>query len=79
MARRKKTGSALWIKENRVFKSFSHWQEGYAAFTYSRRDIDDLIEHIKTQEEHHRKVTFDEEYRKLLLEAGVEFDPRYLF
>src|SRR3974377_165586 len=45
-----KTGSALWIKENRVFKSFSHWQEGYAAFTCSRRDIDDLSEYIQTQE-----------------------------
>jgi len=74
-----KTGSALWIKENTVFKSFSHWQEGYGAFTCSRRDIDGLIESIKTQEEHHRKVTFEEEYRKLLLEAGIEFDPRFLF
>ena len=74
-----KTGSALWIKENRVFKSFSHWQEGYAALTCSRRETDRLIEHITTQEEHHRKVTFEKEYRKLLLEAGVEFDGRYLF
>ncbi len=74
-----KTGSALWIKDNSVFKGFSRWQEGYAAFTCSRRDIDDLIEYIKRQEEHHRKTTFEEEYRKLLLEAGVEFDPRYLF
>jgi putative transposase len=74
-----KTGSALWIKENTVFKSFSHWQEGYAAFTCSRRDIDDLIEYIKRQEEHHRTTTFEEEYRRLLLEAGVEFDARYLF
>ena len=74
-----KTGSALWIKENRVFKSFSHWQEGYAAFTCSRRDIDDLSEYIQTQEDHHRKVTFEQEYRRLLLEAGVEFDARYLF
>jgi len=74
-----KTGSALWIKANRVFKSFSHWQEGYAALTCSRREIDGLIEYITTQEEHHRKVTFEEEYRKLLLEAGVEFDGRYLF
>jgi putative transposase len=74
-----KTGSALWIKDNSVFKGFSHWQEGYAAFTCSRRDIDDLIEYIKRQEEHHRKTTFEEEYRKLLFDAGVEFDARYLF
>ena len=73
-----KTGSALWIKENAVFKSFSHWQEGYAAFTCSRRDIDDLIEYIKRQEEHHRRTTFVQEYRKLLEEAGIEFDERYM-
>jgi putative transposase len=74
-----KTGSALWIKENSCVQSFSYWQEGYAAFTSSRRDIDDLIEYIKRQQEHHRKVTFGEEYGKLFLEAGVEFDARYVF
>ncbi len=73
-----KSGSALWIKQNLVFKRFSHWQEGYAAFTCSKRDIDDLIEYIKGQEEHHRKTTFEEEYRKLLVEAGIEFDERYM-
>jgi REP element-mobilizing transposase RayT len=73
-----KTGSALWIKDNSVFKGFSHWQEGYGAFTCSRRDIDDLIEYIKRQEEHHRRTSFVEEYRKLLQEAGIEFDERYM-
>jgi REP element-mobilizing transposase RayT len=73
-----KTGSALWIKENSVFSRFSHWQQGYAAFTCSRRNIDDLIEYIRGQEEHHRKTRFEEEYRKLLLEAGTQFDERYM-
>jgi REP-associated tyrosine transposase len=73
-----KTGSARWIKQNAVFKRFSFWQEGYAAFTCSRHDRDHLIEYIKSQEEHHRKTTFEEEYRKLLIEAGIEFDERYL-
>ena len=73
-----KTGSALWIKQNAVFKRFSHWQDGYAAFTCSRRDLDGLIEYIKGQEEHHRRTTFAEEYRKLLVEAGIEFDERYM-
>jgi REP element-mobilizing transposase RayT len=72
------TGSALWIKDNSVFKSFSHWQEGYGAFTCSRRDIDDLIEYIKKQEEHHRRTSFVEEYRKLQEEAGIEFDEWYM-
>jgi REP element-mobilizing transposase RayT len=73
-----KTGSAHWIKEKAVFKRFSHWQEGYGAFTCSHREIAGLIEYIKSQEQHHRKVKFEEEYRKLLMEAGIEFDKRYL-
>jgi hypothetical protein len=40
--------------------------------------IDDLIEYIKRQEEHHRRTTFAEEYRKLLEEAGIEFHERYM-
>jgi REP element-mobilizing transposase RayT len=73
-----KTGSTLWIKNNSLFKNFSHWQDGYAAITCSKRDLDGLIEYIKAQEEHHRRTTFAEEYRKLLIEAGIEFDERYM-
>ena len=73
-----KTGSAHWIKEKAVFKRFSHWQDGYGAFTCSQREITGLIEYIKGQEQHHRRMKFEEEYRKLLLEAGIEFDERYL-
>jgi putative transposase len=47
-------------------------------YTCARRDRDGLIECIKRQEEHHRRITFEEEYRKLLIEAGIEFDERYL-
>jgi hypothetical protein len=36
-----------------------------------------LIEYIKTQEEHHKKVTFEEEYRKILLESGITPDEKY--
>jgi putative transposase len=39
-----KTGCARWIKQDVVFKGFSHWQEGYAAFTCARHDHDRLIE-----------------------------------
>jgi REP element-mobilizing transposase RayT len=73
-----KTGTSLWIKEKSVFPSFSHWQDGYGAFTHSKGEIDALIEYIKGQAEHHRRTTFAEEYRKLLVEAGVEFDERYI-
>ncbi len=73
-----KTGSAKWIKENNVFPRFGHWQEGYGAFTHSVREKDGLIEYIKNQEEHHRGVDFLDEYRRLLKDAQVEFDEKYL-
>ena len=73
-----KLASWDFIKEDSVFRSFTGWQEGYAAFTYSYRDTGSLIEYIKNQEEHHRKVSFKDELVSLLNEHGVEFDERYL-
>ena len=72
-----KVASSGWIKEKGVFPNFVGWQEGYGAFTYALRDEPELIMYLKGQEEHHRKVTFEEEYRKLLLEAGIKTDERY--
>lgn len=73
-----KTGSSRWIREHGVFPQFSHWQEGYGAFTHSLGDKDRLIEYIKRQQEHHRRESFDDEYRRLLEEAGIEFEEKYL-
>ena len=73
-----KTGSSVWIKENRIFPAFDYWQEGYGAFTLSIRDKDPIIEYIKNQEEHHRHESFLDEYRRLLHEADIAFDDRYL-
>ena len=72
-----KVASSIWIKEKLVFPNFAGWQEGYGAFTYSLRDEPDLIMYVKGQEEHHRRVSFEEEYRKLLADAGIKFDERY--
>ncbi len=73
-----KVGSNEWIKENRVFPDFTHWQDGYSAFTQSQHEKDRLIEYIKGQEEHHKKESFRDELRRLLKEAGIEFDEKYL-
>jgi putative transposase len=73
-----KLASSQWIKDNRVFPNFSYWQDGYGAFTHSHAETDRVVEYIKTQAEHHKKVSFHDELRKLLAEAGVEFDERYL-
>jgi putative transposase len=72
-----KASSSLWLRKNRLFPSFAGWSEGYGSFTCSFKDLDRLIEYIKNQQEHHKKITFEEEYRIILEEAGIVPDERY--
>ena len=48
-----KVASSIWMKESDKFQSFSGWQDGYGAFTYSIREKDMIIDYIKNQKEHH--------------------------
>ncbi|MCK9560995.1 MAG: IS200/IS605 family transposase [Candidatus Marinimicrobia bacterium] len=73
-----KVASSAYIKENHLFEKFRAWQIGYAAFTYSIKDNDQLTDYIKNQEIHHRKRSFQEELIELLQEHGIEFDEKYL-
>ena len=73
-----KTGTSKWIKENAVFPGFTHWQDGYGAFTVSYSDKDAVIEYIKNQPEHHKRVSFKDELREFLVKHGVKFDEKYL-
>ncbi|MTI87615.1 MAG: hypothetical protein FH748_06560 [Balneolaceae bacterium] len=74
-----KVSSSIFIKKQELFEGFYGWGRGYGAFTYSVDAKDGLIEYVKNQEEHHRKVSFREEYIALLEEHEVEFDERYVF
>ena len=73
-----KVSSSKWIKENRVFPKFEAWQDGYSAFTVGHGDKEGVIEYIKGQEEHHRKLSFNEELKRFLTEAGIEFEEKWL-
>ncbi|MCK6648498.1 MAG: transposase, partial [Bacteroidia bacterium] len=55
------------------------WQAGYGAFSYSLSNLANVISYINTQEEHHRKTAFKDEYNKLLTEFKVVFDDKYVF
>jgi putative transposase len=74
-----KLASTQYINTNRMFKQFNGWQEGYGAFTYSIKEKDRLIEYVKNQEDHHKIISFKEEFIELLHEHGIEFDEKYLF
>jgi REP element-mobilizing transposase RayT len=73
-----KVSSSHWIKTNSIFTGFSGWQAGYGAFTHSKQEKKWLIQYIKNQEQHHATVSFADELRSLLIEAGVDFDENYL-
>ncbi len=74
-----KTSSNSWLKEKRLSKFKFEWQKGYGAFTHSRSQIDTMIKYILTQEEHHRKRPFKEEYLEMLEKNNIEFKEEYLF
>jgi REP element-mobilizing transposase RayT len=73
-----KSESSAWIKGELHHSSFA-WQEGYGAFTVSAPDLEKVKNYILNQEEHHRKVTFQDEYRVFLERALVEYDEGYLW
>ena len=77
IVREVKKASNSWVQET-LDRKFQ-WQEGYGAFTVSRGDIGEVSACIASQEEHHRKRTFQEEYLAFLEEQGIEYDPRYVW
>jgi REP element-mobilizing transposase RayT len=55
------------------------WQNGYGAFTVGESQIESVRRYIQNQEEHHKKVGFNDEFKDLLRKAGIEFDEKYLW
>ena len=74
-----KRTSSGWIKERSRTLSKFHWQGGYAAFSVSQSNLQEVIRYIENQEEHHKRVTFQDEYRAFLKAYGVEYDERYVW
>jgi len=72
-----KTSSSIWLKQSEKFPEFDGWADGYATLTYSWRDKDMIVNYIKNQQEHHKKESFKDELRKLLIEHGIKVDERY--
>ena len=72
-----KRESSKWAKERDPSLRDFYWQDGYGAFSVSPSHVDPLYRYINTQEEHHRRETFQDEFRRLSLKYGVELDERY--
>lgn len=74
-----KTSSSRWVKEKDAALGGFAWQKGYASFSAYYLGLSGLLAYIDGQEEHHRKVGFQDEYRNLLNEHGIDFDERYVW
>jgi len=71
--------SSLWLKEQGSHYSDFQWQGGYACFSVSESDLEQVKKYIADQEEHHRKMSFQNELRRLLRKHGLEWDERYVW
>ena len=74
-----KGGSSKWVHETFPDQRLFAWQDEYGAFSVSVSQLDKTIAYIQGQQEHHLKMTFQEEFLALLKKHHVEYDERYLW
>jgi len=74
-----KRGSSLWIKSKSSALSDFAWQSGYGVFSIGFSQVEPVRSYIAVQEEHHRRTSFQDEFRSLLNRYEIEFDERYLW
>jgi REP element-mobilizing transposase RayT len=74
-----KNNSSNFINEKKWVRGHFNWQKGFGAFSHSHSQIDAVAKYILTQEKHHEKKTFKQEYLEMLKKFAVEYDEKYLF
>lgn len=79
LVREIKKGTQVFIT-NKNFTSIPfNWQSGYGAFSYSRSHIDRVSTYILNQKEHHRKITFEKEFKRMLQQYDIEIGKKQFF
>ncbi len=79
LVREVKRDSSKWIKTVSSEMAEFHWQDGYGAFSISPSHVDPLTRYIADQEAHHRKESFQDEFRRICAKYGIEIDERYVW
>ena len=74
-----KASSSGWIKTQDAGLADFHWQSGYGAFSVSQSQMEGVKAYIANQEEHHRRVSFQDEFRAFLRRHAIPFDDRYVW
>ncbi len=74
-----KSTSSGWVHDKwRRRRSFA-WQLGYGAFSVSKSNVPEVLKYLGSQEAHHRRITFKEEFIDLLRRHEIEYDERYIW
>jgi len=74
-----KVASSKWLKTKGPAYAHFHWQNGYGDFSVSQSNVPEVVKYIANQQEHHRRKSFQEEYREFLQRHEVEYDERYVW
>jgi putative transposase len=79
MIKEVKRGSSLWLKTQSAGLRDFAWQSGYGVFSVGFSQLGIVRNYIATQPEHHRKLSFQDEFRLLLRRYEIQFDERYVW
>jgi REP-associated tyrosine transposase len=74
-----KANSSRWANESGLVTGGFAWQEGYGAFSVSQSNVPSVVRYIARQEEHHRKISFQDEFLEFLKKHGIDYDERYIW
>jgi putative transposase len=74
-----KANSSGWMKKRWPAHRNFGWQAGYTAFSVSQSHVEKVSKYIAGQEEHHRRMSFQDEVLAFLNKNGIAYDPRYVF
>lgn len=74
-----KKGSSKWIKTKGNLYDHFAWQNGYGAFSIGQSVYEDLRKYIQTQKEHHKTITFEDEFRTFLKKYHIAYDEKYVW
>lgn len=74
-----KSHSSKWIKTKGMGYENFYWQDGYGAFSVNPSQVNTVIAYIENQHEHHKKKTFQYEFRAFLKKYKVDYDERYVW
>src|SRR5262245_62863562 len=74
-----KAGSSKWVHDEFPEDGGFSWQSGYGAFSVSVSNLDAVKQYIREQSKHHKTMSFQDEFRRLLRKHGLTWDERYVW